>query len=66
MLRALRKEDGPDRISKSSYGCLRTEPYNGAPEMEEAHQSVEPEIDPLDNDEYVKDTIDWFIKKASI
>jgi hypothetical protein len=34
--------------------------------MEEAHQSVEPEVDPLDNDEYVKDTIDWFIKKASI
>jgi hypothetical protein len=62
----LRKEDGPDRIAKSSYGCLRTEPYHGEPEMKEAHDSVKPDIDPLDNDEYVKDTISWFIKKASI
>lgn len=64
MLRALRKEDGPDRISKSSYGCLRAEPYNGELEMMEAHQSVKPELDPLDNEEYVKDTINWFIKKV--
>lgn len=62
----MRKEDGPDRIAKSSYGFLRTEPYHDEPEMKEAHDSVKPDIDPLDNDEYVKDTINWFIKKASI
>lgn len=32
--------------------------------MMEAHQSVKPELDPLDNEEYVKDTINWFIKKV--
>lgn len=65
MLRALRKEDGPERISTSSLGFLRTEPYHDEPEMKEAHDSVRPDIDPLDNCYYVNETINWFIKQAS-
>lgn len=62
VLRALRKEDGPARIVQSSYGFLRTEPHE--PEVLEAHQSIRPWYDKVDGLPYVKDTIDWLIKKV--
>jgi len=62
VLRALRKEDGPARIIQSSYGFLRTEPYE--PEAIEAHKDVHPWFDPLDGMKYIKNTILWFIRKV--
>jgi len=69
VLRALRKEDGPDRISQSSYGFLRTEPYEkdletGIP-LIPAHIGVKPHYDPVDGEPYVKNAIDWFMQKVS-
>jgi hypothetical protein len=64
VLRALRKEDGPDRIIQSSYGFLRTEPWE--PDVFEAHKEAHPRYDKTDGERYVKNTIDWLIKKVSI
>ena len=63
VLRALRKEDGPARIIQSSYGILRTEPHD--PKLYEAHKDARPYLEPLNGVKYVKDTIDWIIKKVS-
>jgi hypothetical protein len=63
VLRALRKEDGPARIVQSSYGFLRTEPHE--PKVWEAHKGVRPWYDKVDGLTYVKNTIDWLIKKVS-
>ena len=63
VLRALRKEDGPARIVQSSYGFLRTEPHE--PEEWEAHKNVRAWYDKVDGQMYVKNTIDWLIKKVS-
>jgi hypothetical protein len=62
VLRALRKEDGPARIVQSSYGFLRTEPHE--PEVWEAHKNIRAWYDKVDGQMYVKDTIDWLIKKV--
>jgi hypothetical protein len=58
----LRKEDGPARIVQSSYGFLRIEPHE--PEVWEAHRNIHPWYDKVDGLYYVKDTIDWLIKKV--
>lgn len=63
MLRALEKEDGPIRITQSSYGFLRTEPHD--PDNFQAHKEVRPTIDKLDGGKYVRHTIDWLVKKVS-
>jgi hypothetical protein len=60
LLRALRKDDGPSRITQCSYGFLITEPYEPG-EIEE-HKNTIPRIDPVDGEKYVPDTIDWLIK----
>ncbi|KAF2175978.1 hypothetical protein K469DRAFT_608704 [Zopfia rhizophila CBS 207.26] len=60
VLRALKKNDGPSRITQCSYGFLRTEPYE--PHFYEAHKRTKPRIDPVDGERYVHGTIDWLIK----
>ncbi|RHZ51804.1 Hsp70 family protein [Aspergillus thermomutatus] len=63
VLRALNRELGPVRIIQSSYGYLRTEPWD--PDAIEAHRSSRPkQADPNDGDLYVKNTIHWFLKKG--
>jgi hypothetical protein len=65
ILRALRKEDGPPRTLKSSYGYLVTEPYSkDGPDMKPAHRGATKFYDPLDGDVYIKNTINWFMQKA--
>ncbi|TVY83758.1 hypothetical protein LSUE1_G004561 [Lachnellula suecica] len=59
VLRALDKEKGPDRITQSSYGFLRTEPYTEA-----MHPGMKPRIDKLDGERYIKNTIFWLIQKG--
>jgi len=63
VLRALEKEDGPARITQSSYGFLRTEPHE--PDNFQAHKEVRPTIDKVDGGKYVRHTIDWLVKKVS-
>lgn len=60
VLRAMDKEKGPDRIPQCSYGFLRTEPFK---EWKE-HKGVKPSVDELDGQKYVKNTIDWLVKKG--
>lgn len=62
VLRALDKENGPQRITKSSYGFLRTEPYE--PLMWKAHAETKPTIDQNDGEKYVVKTIYWLICKV--
>ena len=65
VLRALNKENGPARTTLSSYGFLRIEPYE--PEVLHAHRNgVRPYHDPLDGKKYVKNTVDWLVKKVCI
>jgi hypothetical protein len=63
VLRALEKEEGPARITQSSYGFLRTEPHE--PEVFQAHKEVRPTIDKLDGKRYIRNTIDWLVKKVA-
>lgn len=63
VLRTLEKGDGPERISKSSYGFLRTEPHE--PEICHAHTEQRPTTDKLDGKKYIRNTIDWLVKVAS-
>jgi hypothetical protein len=63
VLRTLEKGDGPERISKSSYGFLRTEPHE--PEICRAHTEQRPTTDKLDGKKYIRNTIDWLVKVAS-
>jgi hypothetical protein len=58
--RALNKEGGPRRISRSSYGFLRAEEYDK--ENIPAHAKVKPRIDNVDGKKYVRDTILWLMK----
>lgn len=62
VLRALDKRDGPSRISRSSFGFLRHEPY-GLKEHREA--KVRPVWDGLEHDNFVRNTIVWLIKAVS-
>ncbi|KAK9622539.1 hypothetical protein V6Z94_003468 [Aspergillus fumigatus] len=63
VLRALNQELGPIRIIQSSYGYLRTEPWD--PELIKAHNSSKPkQVDPNNGDLYVKNTICWVLKKG--
>ena len=60
VLRALDKDDGPARITNSSYGFLRSEPFGEWPE----HTGVRAHTDKLDGFRYVDNTIDWLVKKG--
>ncbi|KAF4216265.1 hypothetical protein CNMCM8980_005267 [Aspergillus fumigatiaffinis] len=63
VLRALNRELGPVRIIQSSYGYLRTEPWD--PDAIEAHRINKiKQADPNDGDLYVKNTICWVLKKG--
>ncbi|KAF4463869.1 hypothetical protein FALBO_9306 [Fusarium albosuccineum] len=59
VLRALDKENGPDRLTKSSYGILRHERYMDRPE----HRGQRPVPNSLDGEKYVTDLIDWIIHR---
>jgi molecular chaperone DnaK (HSP70) len=63
VLRALDKRNGPDRISRSSFGFLRHEQYEDFEEHKEAN--VVPERDEVDQDNLVRDTIHWLIQAVS-
>ncbi|KAE8149926.1 hypothetical protein BDV25DRAFT_119620 [Aspergillus avenaceus] len=64
ILRALEKEDGPERRLRSSYGLLRTEPYQ--PDIVRAHIGKYPWTDPLDGSKYIKNTIEWIVNKGDL
>ncbi|KAF5572636.1 Hsp70 chaperone protein [Fusarium pseudocircinatum] len=58
VLRALNKANGPERIARSSYGILRSEPFGQWPE----HAGLNPSYDRHDGEPYIKQTIDWVLK----
>jgi hypothetical protein len=57
VLRAMNKNNGPERIARSSYGILRAEPFG---EYEE-HEGMTPSWDKHDGLPYIKKTIDWVL-----
>lgn len=61
VLRALRKEDGPVRITRTSYGVLRSDLYD---KNEPAHKGLKGRRDRADGQLYIKDTIKWLILKV--
>jgi hypothetical protein len=61
--RALQKADGPQRITKSSFGVLWTDLHDKV--NIPAHVGIRPRKDPLDGRMYVKNTINWLVKKVS-
>ncbi len=61
VLRALRKEDGPERFTRSSYGILRSERYN---EEDLKHRKFRVTRSPADGELYIMDTIFWVIEKV--
>ncbi len=60
VLRALNKDQGPERKSRSSYGILRKEHFDDY----KAHKGEKPRIDKWDGLEYIP-TIYWVLKKVS-
>ncbi|KAF7891902.1 hypothetical protein EAF00_008204 [Botryotinia globosa] len=62
VLRALDKKNGPERISQSSYGFLRHEPWQ--PRLYPGHERVRPDESELDGEKYVA-TIDYFMVKGT-
>ncbi|KAK6602224.1 hsp70 protein-like protein [Botrytis cinerea] len=62
VLRALDKKNGPERISQSSYGFLRHEPWQ--PRLYSGHERAKPDESELDGEKYVA-TIDYFMIKGS-
>lgn len=61
ILRAARKEEGPERFVKSSYGLLRKEYYDAT--TYQAHREASKSYDPIDGNSYVN-TIEWLIHKV--
>ncbi|ENH72754.1 hypothetical protein FOC1_g10013424 [Fusarium oxysporum f. sp. cubense race 1] len=62
VLRALNKANGPERIARSSYGILRSEPFGQYPE----HAGLKPSYDRHDGMAYIKQTIDWVLKLGEV
>ncbi|KAG5656912.1 hypothetical protein KAF25_011081 [Fusarium avenaceum] len=62
VIRALNKSRGPERIARSSYGILRTEPFREHKE----HEGLHPSYDPHDGQAYIKGTIDWVLKLGQV
>ncbi|KAF9887626.1 hypothetical protein FE257_009719 [Aspergillus nanangensis] len=65
ILRALQKDEGPAKTIFSSYGLLRTEPYD---KTNPAHiQQIKfKRYDKHDGDPYIKDTISWFVNRNDV
>ena len=63
VLRALRKEYGPERYSRSSFGFKRTELYD--PDRYPQHTGIKPKPDPEDGLDNIDNTIYWVIQKVS-
>lgn len=61
VLRALRKEFGPARITRSSYGVLRSELFD---ENNAIHRKLVVSRDRADGELYVMNTIYWVIDKV--
>ncbi|EDN99546.1 hypothetical protein SS1G_02400 [Sclerotinia sclerotiorum 1980 UF-70] len=61
VLRALDKKNGPERISQSSYGFLRREPWQ--PKVYPGHERAKAKESELDGEKYVA-TIDYFMIKG--
>jgi len=62
VLRALNKEHGPRRITRSSYGCLRTEEYDPETYPAHARRGIRPTTDKLDGKKYIRNAILWLVK----
>ncbi|KAL2683253.1 hypothetical protein Neosp_007721 [[Neocosmospora] mangrovei] len=60
ILRALDKKNGPARFARSSYGLLRSEPWGNHIE----HSGQNYSVDPVTGEHYVKNTIEWVLKKG--
>ncbi|EXJ88661.1 hypothetical protein A1O1_05592 [Capronia coronata CBS 617.96] len=60
VLRALRKENGPGRITRSSYGILQSQRYN---EDDLKHRKFRVSRSPADGELYIMNTINWIIHK---
>ncbi|KAF4972875.1 hypothetical protein FSARC_646 [Fusarium sarcochroum] len=58
VIRALNKAQGPQRIARSSYGIMRTEPFKEYPE----HEGLKPSYDRHDGQPYIRQTVDWVLK----
>lgn len=63
VLRALRKQDGPERFVEASYGFLRGEPYD---EENPAHVIQGCNEDTRDGHKWIEDTIVWVINKVGV
>jgi len=61
VLRALRKEFGPHRITRSSYGVLQSEFYD---ERNPKHRKFGVSRHPADGELYIMNTIHWVIDKV--
>jgi membrane-associated HD superfamily phosphohydrolase len=61
VLRALRKEFGPDRITRSSYGVLRSELYD---KNNSRHRKFRVSRDRADGELYIMNTIHWVLDKV--
>jgi hypothetical protein len=61
IFRAWNKENGPHRFTLLSYGFGITEEYN--PEWKE-HAEIRPTLDKVDGCYYVRNTIDWLVRKV--
>lgn len=61
VLRALRKENGPERFLRSSYGILRTVPYDYT---NSKHRKFRVERSSVDGELYVVQTIEWVLEKV--
>ena len=62
ILRAWKKEDGPERITKSNYGFEIAEGYD--PESYKEHIGVRPFNDKLDGEKYILGVIEWIVFKV--
>ncbi|KIW19328.1 hypothetical protein PV08_03622 [Exophiala spinifera] len=63
VLRALRKQDGPERISRWSYGLLLNLPYD---ENNAYHRRSHTWRDPADGRICIKDTIHWVVDRDTL
>lgn len=63
MIRAWNKEKGPDRITQSSYGFAVTLEHN--PKAYPAHKNVKRFHDRIDDRYYVRNTIEWLVRKVN-